>query len=65
LPRQARIAPNTHRGGVLGGRAGEKRYPTAAEAVRNARAFDGEDREAIGQRTPLSLLPLRFGRGRQ
>jgi hypothetical protein len=44
------------------GFAGEKRYPTAADAARYARALDREDREAIGHRTPLSLLPLRFGR---
>jgi hypothetical protein len=39
---------------------GEKRYPTAAEAERYARAFDREDREDLGRRAPLVAgLPLR------
>ncbi len=42
---------------------GEKRYPTPAEALRYARAFDREDREDIGRRAPLvGLLPLRIAR---
>ena len=47
------------------GFAGGKRYPTAADAARYARALDQEDRDAIGHRTPLSLLPLRLGRRRR
>jgi hypothetical protein len=46
-----------------GRRGGEKRYPTAREALRYARAFDREDREDIGRRAPLvGLLPLRIAR---
>jgi hypothetical protein len=43
------------------GAGGEKRYASAADAERYARAFDREDRDAI-RRTPvpLSLLPLRL-----
>jgi hypothetical protein len=42
---------------------GEKAYPTPAEALRFARAFDREDREDIGRRAPLvGLLPLRIAR---
>ena len=43
---------------------GEKTYATSAEAARYAAAFDREDREDIGRRTPLSLMPLRLGRRR-
>jgi hypothetical protein len=42
------------------GAAGEKRYPTAAVAARNARAFDREDRRDVGRRAPLGMLPLRL-----
>jgi hypothetical protein len=47
------------------GLAGAKRYASAADAARYARALDREDREALGHRTPLSLLPLRLGRRRR
>jgi hypothetical protein len=47
------------------GLAGAKRYPTATDAARYARALDREDRQALGHRTPLSLLPLRLGRRRR
>jgi hypothetical protein len=43
--------------------SGEKRYPSAGDAQRYARAFDREDREDIGKRAPLfALLPLRLAR---
>jgi hypothetical protein len=42
------------------GAGGEKRYASAAEAKRYARAFDREDRDDLGRRAPLfGLLPLR------
>jgi hypothetical protein len=42
---------------------GAKRYETAAEAERYARAFDREDRADLGKRAPLvGLLPLRLWR---
>jgi hypothetical protein len=42
---------------------GEKRYASADEAARYARAFDREDREDLGRRAPLvGLLPLRIWR---
>jgi hypothetical protein len=44
------------------GLRGERRYETDADAARYARALDREDREDLGRRSPLSLLPLRFGR---
>jgi hypothetical protein len=44
------------------GLSGEKAYDTPAEAGRYARALDREDREDLGRRSPLSLLPLRLGR---
>jgi len=47
------------------GLEGEKRYGSAAEAGRYAAAFDREDRDDLGRRAPLSLLPLRFGRSRR
>jgi hypothetical protein len=47
------------------GQTGAKSYPTPGDAARYAHAFDREDREAVGHRTPLSLLPLRFGRRRR
>jgi hypothetical protein len=47
------------------GASGSKRYPTAAEAARYARAFDRQDAEDIGRRPLLSLLPLSFGRRRR
>ena len=41
---------------------GEKRYATAEEAARYATAFDREDADDLGRRSPLSLLPLRLVR---
>jgi hypothetical protein len=46
------------------GAGGTKRYPTADEAARYARAFDREDRDDLGRRAPLvALFPLRLLRG--
>jgi hypothetical protein len=42
------------------GAGGSKRYGTAAEAERYARAFDREDRQELGHRAPFGLLPLRL-----
>jgi len=42
------------------GEGGAKTYQTAEDAERYAHAFDYEDRESIGRRAPLGLLPLRF-----
>jgi hypothetical protein len=40
---------------------GSKRYGTAEEAGRYARAFDREDRADLGRRAPaFALLPLRL-----
>jgi hypothetical protein len=44
------------------GAEGAKRYPTAADAARYACAFDHEDREGLGRRPTLSLLPLWLAR---
>jgi hypothetical protein len=44
------------------GARGTKRYPSAAEAARYAKAFDREDRKDIGRRPLLSLLPLGLAR---
>jgi hypothetical protein len=44
------------------GSGGSKRYPTAEEANRYARAFDREDRRDLGRRTPVGALPLRLVR---
>ena len=44
------------------GAGGEKLYPSAADAARYASAFDREDREDIGRRPLLSLLPLKLAR---
>jgi hypothetical protein len=45
------------------GEGGEKRYASAEDAARYARAFDREDRESLGERAPLiGLLPLRIFR---
>jgi hypothetical protein len=44
------------------GASGEKEYASPEQAARYARAFDREDREDIGRRAPLGLLPLRLGR---
>ena len=42
------------------GTEGSKRYPTAQDAERYARAFDREDQADMGRRAPLGLLPLRL-----
>ena len=39
---------------------GEKAYRSATEARRYASAFDREDADKLGKRSPLSLLPLRL-----
>jgi hypothetical protein len=44
------------------GEGGSKRYPTAEEAQRYARAFDRRDSEDLGRRPLLSLLPLWLAR---
>jgi hypothetical protein len=45
------------------GAGGSKRYRTAAEAARYARALDREDRDDLGRRAPLVAgLPLRLAR---
>jgi hypothetical protein len=45
------------------GAGGAKRYATADDAQRYARAFDREDRQDLGRRAPLiGLLPLRIAR---
>jgi hypothetical protein len=47
------------------GAEGSKRYGTPEQAARYARAFDHEDREDLGKRPTLSLLPLWLGRRAQ
>jgi hypothetical protein len=42
------------------GASGSKRYATAAEADRYARAFDREDGRDLGRRAPIGLLPMRL-----
>ena len=42
------------------GAGGSKEYATVAEAARYAAAFDREDRQDLGRRAPLGLLPLRL-----
>jgi hypothetical protein len=44
------------------GAGGEKRYVSAEEAALYARGLDREDRDDLGRRAPLGLLPLRVGR---
>jgi hypothetical protein len=44
------------------GAHGRRRYPSVREAARYARAFDREDREDLGRRPLLSLLPLKLAR---
>jgi hypothetical protein len=45
------------------GAGGAKRYASADDAQRYARAFDREDRQDLGRRAPLiGLLPLRIAR---
>jgi hypothetical protein len=47
------------------GAEGSKRYATAEDATRYARAFDREDREDLGKRPTLAFLPLWLGRRAQ
>jgi hypothetical protein len=47
------------------GFAGAKEYSNEVEAGRYASAFDREDREDLGRRSPLSLIALRLTRRRQ
>ena len=44
------------------GAGGEKRYESAQRAARYARAFDREDRDDVGRRPLLSMLPLGLAR---
>jgi hypothetical protein len=44
------------------GASSSKEYDTTEDATRYARALDREDRDTIGKRAPLSLLPLRLAR---
>ena len=44
------------------GARGEKRYESAQRAARYARTFDREDRDDVGRRPLLSLLPLGLAR---
>jgi hypothetical protein len=44
------------------GDTASKQYASAEDAARFARALDREDRDTIGRRAPLSLLPLRLAR---
>jgi hypothetical protein len=39
---------------------GSREYETAADAERYARALDREDRDDLGRRSILSLMPLRL-----
>lgn len=47
------------------GAGGERRYASPADARRYARALDREDRDALGSRSLLSLMPLRWVRRRR
>ena len=47
------------------GAQGIKRYESPEQAARYARAFDREDREDLGRRPTLALLPLWMGRRAQ
>jgi hypothetical protein len=42
------------------GAGGSKRYGSAEEAALYAGGLDREDREQLGRRSPLGLLPLRI-----
>jgi hypothetical protein len=44
------------------GAGGEKRYESVERAARYARALDREDRDDVGRRPLLSLLPLGLAR---
>lgn len=41
---------------------GERRYATAAEALRYAEALDRDPIDELGRRAPLGLFPLRIAR---
>ena len=43
---------------------GSREYASEADAERYARAFDREDRDELGRRSILSLMPLRLVRRR-
>ena len=43
---------------------GSREYRSEAEARRYAEAFDREDRDELGRRSILSLMPLRLARRR-
>jgi len=47
------------------GERGEKRYRSAQDAARYAAAFNRQDREDLGRRPLLSLLPLGLARRRR
>lgn len=40
------------------GAGGSKEYASSDDAARYARGLDREDRDAVGRRTPLGLMPL-------
>jgi hypothetical protein len=42
------------------GAGGAKRYPDAAQAALYARGLDRRDRDDVGRRSPIGLLPLRL-----
>jgi hypothetical protein len=42
------------------GAGGAKRYPDAAQAARYAQGLNREDRDDLGRRSPVGLLPLRL-----
>jgi hypothetical protein len=44
------------------GASGERRYDSASQAERYAQALDREDRDDLGRRPLLSLLPLGLAR---
>jgi hypothetical protein len=44
------------------GTGSEKTYASAADARRYATAFNREDRDDLGRRSPLSVMPLRLTR---
>jgi hypothetical protein len=47
------------------GAEGEKSYDSPERAARFAQAFDREDRDDVGRRPLLSLLPLGLARRRR
>jgi hypothetical protein len=42
------------------GAGGAKRYPDADQAALYARGLDRQDRDDVGRRSPIGLLPLRL-----